>query len=71
MVLKSRGFELQKQAHDHVLNQQERNPHAFEDTVHYNFWFGAALNVTTQSSLYGSSGRSATFRWGAGRRGGR
>lgn len=33
--LRPRGFALQKQGHDHLLNEHERNPAAFEDTVHY------------------------------------
>jgi putative transposase len=33
--LRPRGFELQKQGYDHVLNEHERNPTAFEDTVLY------------------------------------
>ena len=33
--LASAGCELQKQAHDHVLDESERNPSAFEDTLLY------------------------------------
>lgn len=34
-ALRERGFALQKQAHDHVLDEHERNPDAFEDTRLY------------------------------------
>ncbi len=33
--LRSLGFSLQKQAYEHVLNEHERNPTAFEDTRLY------------------------------------
>ena len=33
--LRQRGYALQKQAYDHVLNEHERNPDAFEDTRMY------------------------------------
>src|SRR5688500_3683464 len=29
-LLRGKGFELQKQAYDHVLNEHEKNPEAFE-----------------------------------------
>ncbi|BCU78029.1 hypothetical protein [Luteolibacter sp. LG18] len=34
-LLASRGSELQRQAYDHVLDESERNPDAFEDTCLY------------------------------------
>jgi len=36
-LLKKHGFELQRQAYDHVLVESERNPQAFEDVVVYIF----------------------------------
>ncbi|MFU8892519.1 MAG: hypothetical protein ACNA8L_02720 [Luteolibacter sp.] len=37
VALRSRGVELQPQAYDHVLREDERRPDAFEDTVIYIF----------------------------------
>ena len=34
-ALERRGASLQKQPHDHVLNEHERNPQAFEDVCCY------------------------------------
>ena len=34
-LLRGKGFGLQKQAYDHVLNEHEKNPEAFEDTRLY------------------------------------
>ena len=36
-ALKSRGVDLQKQPYDHVLDESERNPDAFEETCAYIF----------------------------------
>jgi putative transposase len=33
--LKPMGFQLQAEAYDHILNETERNPSAFEDTCLY------------------------------------
>ena len=44
-LLRDRGVELQRQAHDHVLVESERNPQAFEDVVLY------ILNNPVRASL--------------------